>query len=260
SALVVRRALGSIAASGDELERATLAGMLAGVAGYGAALLFYFTSPASTPFAALLAGALLAGPAAATSVASPGSARVTARRVEQILAAGAFAALAVVLALGALAEIPLRAAYVAAGNGDAVAAERDFRAAHALRPWDPAIDADASHAFAELTSGGVAGALADGQPWARRALSATPESVVVIADAATLDVAAGRPRTAARLLDGALAIDPLDGDLRLAAAAAALVLREPARVIALAAQARADYPPDGPRARELIADARRIGH
>ncbi len=244
-ALTFVRGAGEIVAEPDAVDSAALGGMLAGLAGYGTALLFYFTTPAATPVAVLFAGALLAQ--------APHGDRVRARA----LAVTAFGLLTLVLVLAALAEIPLRAALVAAGRGDLGSAVSDFRAARSLRPWDAAIDDDASHALAELTSARVAGAARAGAPWAARALTDTPGAIAVIADAATIDLALGRRREAARLLSQALSIDPLDGDLRLAAGAAALVLGQRERAIALAEQARADYPPDAPRAAQLIRDARR---
>lgn len=246
AALAAWRGLRAARAAPDPFDGAALAGMLAGLGGYGAALLFFFTSPASTPLAALLAGALLAEAPARQFIRS------------RVVACAAFGMLTLVLALAALAEIPLRAALVAAGKGQVAAAQSDFKAARALRPWDPAIDDYASYAFAELTSSGVAGAASVGAPWADRALEATPGSTEVIADAAAIDIAQGRARHAARLLDDQLPKDPLDGTLRLSAAAAALVLGQRQRVIELAEQAGADDPGDVLKVAILIQDARRL--
>jgi tetratricopeptide (TPR) repeat protein len=244
AALLVAQGLRAGLAEKTAAGGGELGGMFAGVAGYGTALLFYFTSPASTPLATLLVGAVLA------------QAPTRQLRGSRTVACSAFGVLTVVLVLAALAEIPLRAALVAAGKGQLAPAQADFRAARTLRPWDPAIDAAAGHAFAELTSAGVAGAAAVGEPWAARALRATPDSVQVIADAATIDLAQGRARTAAALLQHALDQDPLDGDLRVSAAAAALVLGRRSEAITLAEQALVDDP-GNPRAAELIALARR---
>ncbi len=246
AALVGLRGLRAARAAPDPLDGAALAGMLAGLGGYGAALLFFFTSPATTPLAALLAGALLAEEPA----------RKLIRR--RVVACAAFGVLTIVLALAALAEIPLRAALVAAGKGQVAVAQSDFTAARALRPWDPAIDDYASYAFAELTSSRIAGAASVGARLAARALSATPGSTEVIADAAAIDIAQGRARLAARLLDDQIPKDPLDGTLRLSAAAAALVLGQRQRVIELAEQAGADDPGDVLKVAILIQDARRL--
>ncbi len=244
AALLLARGLRVALAERDAVDSGAFGGMLAGVAGYGTALLFYFTSPVSTPLATLFAGALLAQAPAGQF------------RRWRAVACGAFGLLTVVLVLAALAEIPLRAGLVAAAKGQVGPADADFRAARVLRPWDPAIDESASHAFAGLTSAGVASAAAAGVPWAARALSATPDSVQVIADAATIDLARGRARTAADLLNHALAQDPFDGDLRVSAAATALVLGRRSEAIALAEQALVDDP-GNPRALQLIALARR---
>ena len=243
------RGLKAADAEADPVEAAVLAGMLAGVAGYGAALLFFFTSPASTPLAMLFAGGLLS-----TQPARSLPRRITA---PNIAACAGFGVLAVVLAAAALAEIPLRSALVAAGKGQVASAQADFRAARTLRPWDPAVDDYASYAFGELASSNVAGAGAAGGPWAQRALSATPDSTEVVADAAAIDLAQGRAQLAAHLLDDQIPNDPLDGTLRLSAAAAALVLGQREKAIRLAEEAGADDPGDVLKVAILIADARR---
>jgi predicted Zn-dependent protease len=88
-------------------------------------------------------------------------------------------------------------------------------------------------------------------------LSATPDSTQVVADAAAIDLADGHALRAAHLLDDQLENDPLDGTLRLSAAAAALVLGQREKAIALARQAGADDPGDVLKVAILIADARR---
>jgi hypothetical protein len=250
AAATIARGLRATLAEPEQADRAALAGMVAGVAGYGVALLFYFTSSGATPLAMLFAGALLAE-------RLPTGAALTSRiKRTRVAAAVGFGVLTVVLVPAALAEIPLRSAILSSSRGAVATADANFRAARTLRPWDAAIDEDASHAFAELASSNVAGAATAGVPWASRSLSATPDSVQAIADAATIDLGTGRAVTAATLLDHALALDPLDGDLRIAAAGAALVLGRRDQAIALAEQARADNPAD-PRIAQLIALARR---
>ena len=224
--LTVRRGAESIGRQPTGGEAAAVAGLLAGLVGYGVALLFFFTSPGTAPLAAIFGGVLLAVPVA-------GVGPLPADRPARIVACGLFAALAVVLASAGLAEVPLRSAIVAAARGRLASADQDFRLARLLRPWDSGIDAAAGHAFAALASDGVTGAAAIGVPWAARALAATPDSIEVLADAAEIDLATARPREAATLLAVALRRDPSNPDLKLQAAGVALVLREPAAAIGL---------------------------
>lgn len=203
------------------------AGALAGLAGYATALLFHFTSPGTTPLAALLAGAALARPPSATE-------RGTARR----LAMAASVALALVLTAAAVAELPLRSARVAMRTGNAAAADHDFHLAADLRPWDSAVAMQAANTFAILAAAGVPDAADRGASWSRRALDADPRSVAALADAATIDLGRGRPAAAAALLGRALRIDPTNAYLYLQAAAAARALHRGAQAAAylLAAQ------------------------
>jgi O-antigen ligase len=180
-------------------EAAAVAGMLAGVAGYGVALLFFFTTPGSTPLAALLGGALLATESPPAAVAA---------RLTRAAVAAALAALTLLLAAAAVAEIPLRDAIDAAARLRLPASDRDFGIARDLRPWDPAVDAAAAHAFAVLAGEGVAGAACDGLPWARRELAATPDSIEGLGDGAELDLSAGRFSTSVALLARARRDDP----------------------------------------------------
>ncbi len=126
-------------------EAAAVGGMLAGLVGYGVALLFFFTGPGATPLAAVMGGVLLAVPA--TGSATTGGGRRLAARA---LACAGFAGLTVILAAAAVAEIPLRSALDDAAAGHLSAADSQFRLARDLRPWDPAVDTEAAHAFADL--------------------------------------------------------------------------------------------------------------
>jgi O-antigen ligase len=60
--IVIRRALRSVRIAPTTQTRAELVGLLGGLAGYAVTLLFHFTSPGTTPLAALFAGALVAAP------------------------------------------------------------------------------------------------------------------------------------------------------------------------------------------------------
>jgi O-antigen ligase len=208
--LVLCRGAAAVRAQPPDGERAALAGLLAGLAGYTVALLFYFTGPGTTPLAALFAGALVAAPAPAP--ASVWTARVYARL--RLLPVAAYVALTVVLAAGAAAELPLRSALLQAAAGNLAAADSDFHTARDLRPWDAGVAQIATHAYAVLAQEQYAGAARFGVPWAVRELAAYPDSIQALQDGATLDAAAGRTAAAARLLSRARRLEPDNPELR----------------------------------------------
>jgi hypothetical protein len=181
-------------------------GLLAGLAGYSVALLFYFTGPGTTPLAALFAGALVAGPPPP---------RLGARTYAwlRVVLVAACAGLTIVLAAGAGAELPLRSALLQAAAGNLGAADRDFDTARDLRPWDAGVAQIAAHAYAVLAGQHYAGASSFGMPWATKELAAYPDSIQALQDAATLESAAGRPAAAARLLRAARRLEPANPDL-----------------------------------------------
>jgi hypothetical protein len=186
-------------------------GLLAGLAGYGVALLFYFTGPGTTPLAALFAGALIAAPPP-----SPASAYT---RLRGGLVAG-YTLLTVVLVAAAVAEMPLRSALLQATAGNLAAADHDFHLAHDLRPWDAGIAQIATHVYAVLALEHQAGASRFGLPWAVKELDAYPDSVQALEDGATIESAAGRPVASARLLRRARRLEPENPDLLSASATA----------------------------------------
>jgi O-antigen ligase/Flp pilus assembly protein TadD len=178
------------------LDAALDAGLLAGLAGYGAALLFHLTSPGPTCLAALFGGALLAVPA------DPGA---LGHRVARTVWP---AALAVVLACAAVAEIPLREGVSALSSGRVQAAQRDFRVARALRPWDVEVNLTAGNAFASAASAGAGPQAArDALGWLQPALARVPGSEEVLEDLALAHEALGNYTPAIRLLDSAVATD-----------------------------------------------------
>lgn len=199
-------------------ERAAVVGVLAGVCGYGVALLFHLTSPGTTPLAATLAGALAAAslrtPSETLSQSSEQSSRrpgrATVDRVTAALKVGVFSALALLLLAAAVAEIPLRNAIVEAAQGRLGAADHSFHVAEALRPWDPSISATAGHAFAVLAALGEPGAARRGAPWTAHDVSDDPDGVLSLRDAAVIDVAFHRLATARSLLVRANYLDPTD--------------------------------------------------
>jgi O-antigen ligase len=200
-------------------EAGAFAGLLAGVTGYGAALMFHLTSPGTTPLAAFCAGALLAGPAATSAAASGSAAPQRLGRMAPVLTAISMAALAVLLGLAALAEIPLRAAVNNLSAGQLSSAEHNFEVAHALRPWDWEIDQTAGHAFVVAAQSAAAPAsehaLVLARPWVAAELDAYPDSTEAIEDAAAVAQLSGHLREAAGLLTRAAALDPLDPQILL---------------------------------------------
>lgn len=145
-------------------------GAFAGVAGYGVALLFGFTTPGTTPLAAFLAGAALGVPAVQREL-RPAVARRYFLKVSAIVVPVAAYVMAAVAICGAGAEIALRVGLDNAANSELTRADVGFRDAHDLRPWDPAISQIAGHAmvtFAGLAPAGSADrhlALKLASPW-----------------------------------------------------------------------------------------------
>ena len=195
--LTLARGWRAIRIQADQAEQIVMTGLLAGLIGYAAALLFHFTTAGTAPLGALYAGALLAEPAQ-----TKGYPRLRAPAV------AAYAALVVVLSAAAAAEIPLRLALVRTAAGDLGAAESDFRTARDLRPWDSGVAQVATHAYAVLAAHGVPRAAALGTAWAADELAAYPRSVQALQDAATLDTALGRAARAAALLKAARRLEP----------------------------------------------------
>ena len=184
------------------------AGLLAGLAGYGTALLVHLTSPGPTAAAAFFGGALLSMP-----VSDEDDPRLS-RRWRGVAPALA-GALAVVLFLGALAEIPLRQAIIRADAGDLAGADAAFATASRLRPWDPDLGAAAGHAFAVLASAGSTAAASRATPWLTVASAQLPRSVPVMIDQASVAEASGDFATAARLLATAQVADPYNPQILL---------------------------------------------
>jgi O-Antigen ligase len=180
------------------------AGLLAGLAGYGVALLFYFTGPGTTPLAAVFAGALIAAP--------PPSLAGAYTRLRGGLVAG-YTLLTVILVAAAVAEMPLRSALLQATAGNLAAADHDFHLAHDLRPWDAGIAQIATHAYAVLALEDQVGASRFGLPWAAKELDAYPDSIQALEDGATIESAAGRPAAGARLLRRARRLEPENPNL-----------------------------------------------
>ena len=182
-----------------------LPGLAAGLAGYGTALLFHFTGPGHTPLAAMFAGALLAVP-----LRDPERRPAPSVRAASLAAA----AVAVIAASGAVAEVPLRQAVLAVGTGDDSAADESFEGAQTLRPWDDAVAVTAGHAYRVAA---VAASDEDALQRAERWLAEMdgPSSVPVLADLAAVREARGDLAGAEDVLAAALGRDPANPELLL---------------------------------------------
>ncbi len=194
-------------------EAAVLGGLLAGLSGYGVALMFTPTSPGVTPLAALFGGALLAGLPAHAHADRAAAAWARVRGAARLTAVGAFVALTVVMACAAAAEVALRAAIDDAASGRLPASQRAFTLARELRPWDIGVIATAAHAYVTLSGYGIATAIPYARHWSQIELQRWPGDVQVLSDAATLANAEGDHRQALVLVRRALALEPNNPDL-----------------------------------------------
>lgn len=192
-----RRSIGS-GRDGDGIRIGI--GAFAGLAGYGVALLFGFTTPGTTPLAAVLGGIVLAQAPA-----------VSARTATRWFMAGGAAALVVLAVMGSAAEVQLRDALGSAAAGDIAAADSHFNTARDLRPWDPSIDETAGHAFVVMARSGPAAsqqaAIVAAEHWvgdARRRLADSEQ--VQLDEAALAELRSDYPHAEA-LLKGVLARD-----------------------------------------------------
>jgi O-antigen ligase len=229
AAVVMWRGRRAVSGQPSPAEDATFAGMWAGLAGYGCALAFAFTSPGVTPLAAFFGGALVAlPPSRLPGEAGAGrwrEARIRGARVGRVGTAATLAALALLLALAALAEIPLRSAVIDTAAGRYQAAQHEFAIAEALRPWDGELEATAGHAFVVAAEQDVAADLPTGAgppaiqaieaavPAVNRELSDYPDSLQALEDAAAIAELTHRPGRAASLLARAQALAPLDPEV-----------------------------------------------
>jgi len=214
--MVLVRGLASTREQPTRGERAAIVGMLAGTSGYGVALLFHFTSPGTTPLAAMFAGVLVArsGRARGDPASAPSSKRLGSLVSASVRGTGnaasivTFGALGVVLMLAAVAEVPLRAAVSDAASGQLVAANHEFHLAEWMRPWDSSIAATAGHAFAVLATYRERGAVEEAVPWVATEVRDDPDGVTSLQDAAAVDESSGRLDAAIDALRHAVEVDP----------------------------------------------------
>lgn len=174
----------------DEGRGHLVVGTLAGVTAYGVGLMTHFTSPTTTPLAALLVGAALAT-----------AGRTDAALLPRWLLRPALVLLVSLLGLSTMADLHVGTALRAVNDAHIEQAAQSFDQAALLAPWNPDIPAAAAQALARrATDGDVrAGSLA--VDYADRALAVIPESVEVGLAKGTALNALGRPGEAKALLD-----------------------------------------------------------
>lgn len=152
-----------------------LAASVAGLTGYGLALLTHFTAPSTTIVAGVLVGVLL------STAATGGLRDRLSSTSKRMLARGArtfvFAAWAAWLIVVMSADVPLAAGVNAAGVGDLASADASFASAQALRPWDADIASIAAQSFAAATDRGLVDAAPLTVGWAERSRAALPGTV-----------------------------------------------------------------------------------
>ena len=194
-------------------ENAAFAGLWAGLLGYGCCLLLTPTGPGTTPLAAFFAGAL---------VALLPRARPRGSRVAHLTVGACAVGLGLLLAMAAIAEIPLRSAVVDVATGNYSSAVHEFTLAEDLRPWDAELKATAGHAFVvaaelDVASGRAPGlgapasiAIDDGVLPVADEVASFPDSLQALEDQALLDELTSQPATAASLLSRAQRLAPAD--------------------------------------------------
>jgi hypothetical protein len=122
-------------------------GCLAAIAGYFVVLLFYFTTPGTTPIAAFLGGSLLA-------ICPRHNVRNDRHPTRVWLLIIASAAMAVIFLLGSLAEIELQSGISAVGHNHLTVAQRRFTLAIDLLPWDPDVIGQIFHSYVSSVAAG----------------------------------------------------------------------------------------------------------
>lgn len=214
TALVIRHGFRNIRAAANPNHRDYLVGAFAALAAFGAGLLTHFSSPATTPLALMLCGALIAVPPRTKEAAwMPRPVRSASRQtgLARITTVAAAAAIAVALALmvpASIAEWPMAKGAAAAAGGQPEEADKYFEQARVLRPWDGDTSLLAAQAFAGPATNGDADAAALAVKWAERSLGHTPKSgeamlALSIGHIYSGDLAAGKA-----VLDGLIVQEP----------------------------------------------------
>ena len=192
----------------DAARRDVLAGSLAALGGFGAALLTHFTAPSTTIVAALLLGILVTHP-------PDGGLRVRLRsRSHRVAATAGRTVLLGVWSLWLIvlvsAEVPLAAGVSNAAHGEIAAAESAFDAAYAIRPWDADLAGIAAQSFAAAADSRVPGAATLAVDWAERSRVTLPDTVSTDRALAVGQFATGDGLAAAITLEALAELAPND--------------------------------------------------
>lgn len=196
-------------AAGNGLGRArgdVIAAALAGLTGYGVALLTHFTAPSTTIVAAALAGILLAQ-------APDSGLRKQLRATKSRWSAARSAVLAtwaVFLVVTLAAEMPLASGVAAAARGDLIAADTAFATASSLRPWDADLESISAQAFAAAADGGLKDAAPRAVAWAERSRATLPGTVATERALAVGQLNSGNTFAAGQTLTALAARAPKD--------------------------------------------------
>ena len=236
-------------------NRLFLIGALAGVIGYGLALLTHFPSAGTVAGVCVLTGPLLA----AAPRLSDRETTLQGRRAlwtlkrAPLVAAAAVAVLACFVAAGTVAEVPMKAGYEAAARGETARAEKQFKQAQFLRPWDGDTPRLAAQAFAERTVVGDGSSGAAAVAWADAALERQPASIEAATARAIGKLGSGGTRDAVSILDEQVRRAPWTSELYLLRGLAKGSLGTFKEAIVDVERAR-ELSPDPKRAMSLLAD------
>ncbi|EFQ84626.1 tetratricopeptide repeat protein [Aeromicrobium marinum DSM 15272] len=214
-------------------------GLFAATVGYGLVLSTHFTIAGTTPWAAFLAGGLIA--AAARESRSP-------LPLATSVAAGTAA---VVLLAACVGEVVIRDGVDAAAAGRGAAADRSFEIAAGWRPWDVDLPLIAAQALAGATSGGDESAVDPTVRWAARSLELTPDSSTAGLALAVALLRRGELAEALQVLDGVVALAPTDPQAHVQRALARFGLQDGAGAVDDLERA-VELDPEDPTAADLL--------
>lgn len=232
--LILRHSWTRIRDAETTVERHYLIGGVAAVVAYGTGLLTAFTSPGTTPLALFVCGGLVATPFALRDGRKfRGSAPLGRMFGSGGTPWGAAAVIGLVVAVPAgIAEWPMAAGASAASHGDMSAAQRNFRQAYALRPWDADTALLAAQAFAGPAANGDPTAGRYAVDWARLSLATTPDSTESGLALAIGEINTGNLQGGKDVLDGLIVRSTADPQLHIQRAIANFGLGKPGESIA----------------------------
>ena len=209
----------AVLARADAARGDLLAAALAGLSGFGVALLTHFTAPSTTILAAVLVGVLVAG---APCGQSGGQLRglggqlrgrlgsAAARSAGGGIRSVALVGWAVWLVVLMSAEVPLAAGVAGAARGNIAVAEESFESAQRLRPWDADLASIAAQSFAAAADAQVPGAAPRAVAWAERSRAVLPDTVATERALAAGQLSGGDAAAAVRTLDALAVVAPQD--------------------------------------------------